>query len=66
MLEVGDKHQPVVDPKVRDDVEHDNFRDSTLVRPETEDRERNQQANVRSNDLTPVLRLEDDRLGVEV
>ena len=66
MLQVGDEHQPVVDPEVRNDVEHNDLGNGPFVCPVAEDREGAQEANVGSDDLAPVLRLEDDRVGVEV
>lgn len=66
MLEVGDKHEPVVDPEVRDKVNDGDFAKGALVRPEREERNDDTETDVGSNDLPKVLGLEQDRLGVKV
>lgn len=66
MLQIGDEDQPVIHPKVRDEVHHQHLGKRAFVRPESESGEVEQDAEIGGEDLPLVLRLEDDRIGVEV
>ena len=66
MLEVGDEHEPVVDPEVRKNVKDEHLGDGALVSPVAETGHDGGDTDVREDDVEVVPGLEDDRLWVEV
>jgi hypothetical protein len=66
VLEICDENEPVVDPKVRDEVDQHHLGERPLVRPVSEDREVERDTEVGCNDLCSVLGLEQDRVRVEI
>lgn len=66
VLEVGDEDQPVVDPKVRKEVDDQDLGDGSLVGPVAESSEGDPDSNVGNDDVPLVSSLEDDRGRGEV
>jgi len=60
VLQEGDQDEPVVDPKVRDQVHVGDLSESALVAPEPANSKSSGNTNVRQDDLPFVGRLEDD------
>jgi len=66
VLEESDEDEPVVHPEVRDKVETEDSRESVSVDGISNSSQPKQDANVRKDDLTIVMRLEHDGAGAEV
>ena len=66
MLEDGDQDDPVVNPKIRDEIDTGHFPEAVSVGPVDEGTEPKKNSNVADDDLVTLMRSEDYSRWVEV
>lgn len=66
VLQESNRDEPVVDPEVGNEVHDGYFSETSVVGPDTEKTESDGESEVRSEDLVPVIRAENDGTRLEV